>query len=155
MSGGEERLSEMTVEEIRRVLRMVCLERMAALREGRMHPDQEETFTTSESNGAVKPSPKRTTLTFAGFSFEEQRRVEEYAETLINEAHALCMRLQARCPRLRDDDNSELWKLERIYKAQYHAMARLRRRCNEAVWIRAHIRRARRWLEQPQMESVI
>jgi hypothetical protein len=77
-------------------------------------------------------------------SFEEQKLIEDYAENLINQAHALCMRLQSRCPILREGDNGELWDLERVYRAQHHAMARLRRRCDEGLWIRAHIKKARK-----------
>jgi len=87
-------------------------------------------------------------------SFEEQEQIEDYSETLIDEAHALCMRLQERCPILRDGDCGELWDLERVYKSQYHAMERLRRRCDDALWIKAHIRKARRWLEESYVESV-
>ena len=139
----------MTIEEIQRVLQTICLERGAALRE--THPDA-----AVEPRGlqSYKLSPVRTTLTFARFTFAQQEQIEGYAEMLVDEAHALCMRLQARCPILREGDNGELWELERVYRAQYNAMARLRRRCDEGVWIRAHIRKARRWLEQPRVESV-
>jgi hypothetical protein len=134
----------MTIEEIQQVLRTICLERSAALRERGIQPDAEAVFTTLESLGLkqVKPSPGRAALTFAGLSFEEQELIEDYAENLINQAHALCMRLQVRCPPLREGDNGEPWDLERVYKAQYHAMVRLRRRCDEGLWIRAHIRKA-------------
>ena len=112
-------------------------------------------FAELESHGLkqVKPSSGRTALTFAGLSFEEQEQVEEYAEMLIDEAHALRMRLQERCPVLRADDYGELWDLERVYKAKDHAMARLRRHCDEGLWIRARIRKARRWLEEAYVES--
>jgi hypothetical protein len=126
-----------SIEEIQRVLRVICLERRGA------HPKE-----------SFKLAPNRMTLTFANFSFEEQEQIEGYAEMMIAEAHALCMRLQARCPILREGDNGELWDLERVYKAQYHAMARLRRRCDEGLWIRAHIREARRWLEEAYVQSV-
>ena len=87
----------MTVEEIQRALLTLhreSLERSAALRERVTHLDAEELdlFTTLESLGLkqVKPSPGRAALTFAGLSFEEQEQIEEYAEMLIDEAHALC-----------------------------------------------------------------
>jgi len=148
----------MTVEEIQRVLRTICLERNGALQELESHPEAEmqSIITTLESRGLnyVRPSTGRTTLTFASFSSEDQEQVEGYAEMLINEAHTLCMRLQARCPILREGDNGELWELERVYKAQYHAMTRLRRRCDEGLRIRAHIRNARRWLEESEVECV-
>jgi hypothetical protein len=119
----------MTTEEIQQVLRTICLERSES------HPDAEAVFTALESLGLkqVKPAPGRTTLTFASFSFEDQELIEDYAENLINQAHALCMRLQSRCPALREGDNGELWDLERVYRAQYLAMARLRRRCDEGL----------------------
>jgi len=142
----------MTIEEIQRAQRTICLER-----ERGTHPDAEllGVFTTLESSGhsEFKPSPGRTTLTFATYTFAQQDQIEEYAETLINEAHALCMRLQARCPILRADDYGELWDLERVYRAQWRAMVRLRRRCEEGLWIKAHIRKARRWLEKSYVES--
>lgn len=116
----------MTVEEIQRVLRTICLERSAAMREGESQPDAEmlADILALESRGlqSFRPAPGRTTLAFTNLSFEEQEQVAAYAETLISEAHALCMRLQRRCPILRKSDNGELWDLERVYRAQYHAM---------------------------------
>src|SRR5262249_53941575 len=141
----------MTVEEIQGVLRSICLERSPW-----SHPDAELLAEPLESLGlqSFKPAPGRATMTFASFSFEDQEQIEEYAERLINEAHALCRRLQARCPILREGDNGELWDLERVYKAQWRAMVRLRRRCDEGLWIRAHIRKARRWLDDAYVEVV-
>jgi hypothetical protein len=149
----------MTVEEIQRFLRTLhrdSLERSAALRDREPDSNFRAIFAELESHRLkqVKPSPGRTALTFAGLSFEEQEQIEDYAEMLIDEAHALCMRLQARCPTLRESDNGELWDLERVYRAQWHAMVRLRHRCDEGLWIRAHIRKARRWLEEAYVESV-
>ena len=91
----------MTVDEIQRFLRTLyqeSLERSAALRD--RDSDFRAIFAELESHGfkQVKPSPGRAALTFSGLSFEEQGQIEEYAETLIDEAHALCMRLQSRCP---------------------------------------------------------
>src|SRR5215813_11642480 len=129
----------MTVDEIQRFLRTLyqeSLERSAALRD--RVSDFRAIFAELESHGLkqVKPSSGRAALTFAGLSFEEQEQVEDYAEMLIDEAHALCMRLQERCPVLRADDYGELWDLERVYKAKDRAMARLRRHCDEGLWIR-------------------
>ena len=134
----------MTIEEIQRVLQTICLERIAGA-----HPEA----AALESQSFIL-APGRTTLKFSNFSIEDQDQIEGYAEMLINEAHALCMRLQSRCPVLRDGDNGELWELERVYKAQYHAMTRLRRRCDEGLWIRAHIRKARRKFEEAYAKSV-
>src|SRR5215831_9915926 len=146
----------MTVDEIQRFLRTLyqeSLERSAALRD--RDSDFRAIFAELESHGLkqIKPSPGRAALTFAGLSFEEQEQIEDYAEMLIDESHTLCMRLQARCPILRADDNGELWDLERVYRAQWRAMVRLRRRCEEGLWIKAHIRKARRWLEESYVES--
>src|SRR5262249_34002383 len=145
-----------TVEEIQRFLRTLHQEQIDALRDREPDSDFRAIFAELESHGfkQVKPSPGCAALTFAGLSFEEQEQIEDYAEMLIEESHALCMRLQARCPILREGDNGELWDLERIYRAQWHAMTRLRRRCDEGLWIRAHIRKARRWLEEAYVESV-
>ena len=149
----------MTIDDIQQFLRTLhqeSLERSATLRDREPDSDFRAIFAELESHGLkqVKPSPGRATLTFSGLSYGEQEQIEEYAETLIDEAHALCMRLQARCPILRDGDCGELWDLERVYKAQWRAMTRLRRRCDEGLWIRAHIRKARRWLEEAYVESV-
>jgi len=125
----------MTIEEIQRFLRTLHQEQIDALRD--RDSDFRAIFAELESHGLkqVKLSPGRAALTFAGLSFEEQEQIEDYAETLIAEAHALCMRLQERCPILRADDNGECWELERVYRAQWHAMTRLRRRCDEGMWI--------------------
>ena len=79
----------MTIEEIQRALQTICLERSGT------HPDAEMVgmFAALESCGLkdFKPAPGRATLTFASFSFEDQEKLEKYAERLINEAHAsLC-----------------------------------------------------------------
>ena len=140
----------MTVEEIQQVLRIIGLERVRGV-----HPDagMPDSIKTVASYG-LRSAPGRTTLTFANFSYSEQEQIEGYAERLVEEAHALCMRLQKHCPKLREGDNGELWKLERVYKAQYHAMVRLRRRCDGGMWIKAHIRNARRWLKEAYVETV-
>src|SRR5215470_12545140 len=148
----------MNIEEIQQLLRTLHRESLERSAELMTHLDAEELdiFTTLESLGLkqVKPSPGRGALTFSGLSYEEQEQIEDYAEMLIDEAHALCLRLQKRCPILRADDNGELWDLERVYRAQWRAMVRLRRRCDEGLWIKAHIRKARRWLEEAYVESV-
>src|SRR5262249_11106557 len=98
----------MTVDEIQQVLRTLHRESLERSVELVTHLDAEEldVFTTLESLGLkqVKPSPGRAALTYSGLSYEEQEQIEEYAETLIDEAHALCMRLQERRPVLRDGD---------------------------------------------------
>lgn len=100
--------------------------------------------------------PGLAALRHASFSFVEQKQIHAYCQKLVDEAHALCMRFQDCRPTLRDDDRGvdELYRLERWYRAQLHSMERLQRRCDSAKWIRAHKMKARRWLEQPQIESV-
>src|SRR5215475_12182640 len=112
------------------ILQTICLER-----EQGTHPDAEWLGATLESIDLqpFKPAPGRATLTFANLTFAQQDEIEGYAERLIEEAHALCRRLQARCPILRKGDYGELCDLERVYKAQCHAMTRLRRRCDDGL----------------------
>jgi hypothetical protein len=107
----------------------------------------------SEASGFGKPG--RTTLTLAKFTPEEQEQIEGYVERLFNEARALCLRFQQRCPMVREGeaDRDVLYELKRFYKAQYHAMERLGRRCDGWQWIHWHIRKARSLTEEAYVES--
>src|SRR5262249_47967263 len=93
--GGErEEYIEKTTEEIQQFLQTLHQESLES------HLDAPGLYADAESLGLkyVKPAPGRAALTFAGFTIEEQEQIVEYAEMLIDEAHALCRRLQARCP---------------------------------------------------------
>jgi len=54
------------------------------------------------------------------------------------------------------DDNTRPTLDQVTYDALqlYHAMARLRRRCDEGLWDRVHIKKARKWLEESYVEAV-
>src|SRR5262245_11194662 len=156
----------MTTQEIQHALQAIQRESRewsAALRTARQrepHSDEDvlAVFAAFESWELkyCNPAPGRTTLTFASFTFEEQEQLEGYAEQFINEAHALCLRLQERCPTFREGEagRGEMYELERFYRAQYQAMERLERRCDDREWIHGHIKRARKFLEWAQSESV-
>jgi hypothetical protein len=103
-----------------------------------------------------RPSAGRLTLTIASFSAAEQEEIEGYVQQLVDEAEVLCLQLESACPILveGETDEDELYPVQRMYRAQYHAMRRLRRRSNETRWLRAHIRKARKWLEGAQAESM-
>jgi hypothetical protein len=64
------------------------------------------------------------------FTVDEREELQLHTQKLVDEAHALCLRLQESCPRLRNDgfDTDELCDLERWYRAQRRAMERLSRR---------------------------
>jgi hypothetical protein len=136
----------MTPAEIQLVLRTLHRESMGSvptLREMREQKSQSNTdwpaiFAALEARGLpyAKPAPGRTDITLAGLTPAEQAQVEAYAERLADEARALVERLRARGVE------------------SQRAADRLERREDDAQWLRAHIRKARRWLEQPQMESV-
>jgi len=151
----------MTVEEIQQVLRTLhrdSLERSATLRSPHSGADLMAMYAVVESEWMedVRPAPSRTTLTFAGFSFEEQEQIEEYAQQLIDEAQGLVLRLQEQCQLALYGavDEDALFGLKRWYRARHHAMKRLRRRWDDWQWISAHIRKARRWLEEAYVEYV-
>src|SRR5262245_14006760 len=151
----------MTIEEIQRALRIIhreSLERSATIRSPHSGADLLAMYMAVESEWMeyVRPAPGRTTLMFAALSFEEQEQIEEYAQQLINEAQALCMRLQERCPMLLYGaiDGDTLYGLERWHRAQHHAMERLRRRWDDGQLVHSHIQQARKWLEVSYVESV-
>jgi|SRR5215510_978432 len=151
----------MTIEGIQRFLRRIhseSLERSATIRSPHSGADMLAMYMAVESEWMeyVRPAPDHTTLMFAALSFEEQEQIEEYAEQLINEAQALALRLQDRCPMLLYGaiDGATLYGLERWHKAQYHAMERLRRRWDYGQLIHSHIEQARRWLEEAYGEVV-
>jgi regulator of replication initiation timing len=66
----------------------------------------------------------------AMFTVDELEELKLHTQKLVDEAHALCLKLQEACPRLRNDgfDTDELCDLERWYRAQRHATERLSRR---------------------------
>lgn len=141
----------MTVEEIKRVLRTIhreSLERSATIRSPHTGADLMAMYMTvaSEWLEYARPAPGRITAGFARFSFEEQEEIERYAQQLINEAQALVMRLQERCPMLMYGavDGDALYGLERWYRAQHHAMARLRRRWDDGQWVHSYIQQDRK-----------
>jgi hypothetical protein len=130
----------MTTKEIQQVLRKLYREAL-------------ERFAASEAPGLGKP--ERTTLTLAKLTLEEQEQIEVYVERLFNEARALCLRFQQQCPMVRDGeaDRGVMNQIERFYKAQYHAMERLGRRCDGWQWIHVHIRKARSSTKEANAES--
>lgn len=156
----------MTTKDIQQVLRTLhrdSLERGLSLWEMRQQkPDSDSDFRAffaaleARALKYWKPGPGRTALALGSFSVIEQAQIEEYAERLISEAQALCLRIQERCPTLgkADRDVDGLYRFERWYRAQLHAMERLRRRCDSGQWIHAHMMKARRWLEEAYVESV-
>lgn len=93
---------------------------------------------------------------FSMFTAEEREELKRYTQKLVDEAHALCLRLQESCPALRNDgfDTDELRDLERWYRAQRHAMKRLSRRWNNWEDVDNAIERAEEAPERPQSEFV-
>ena len=160
----------MTNQEIQRALRAIQLQNWAfldSIRKARLEKsisDAKELNLQIHSEIEVDPQwfkfGKRTvediTQAFTCFTFEEQEEIGKYFHRLINEAYALCLLLQKRCPILTVDglDGDERQMIERIYRAQYHAIKRLGRRQDDWKWARGHIRKARRRLELPRLELV-
>ena len=127
-------------------------------REPRPDSEIEAMFAAVESLGIkfYKPGPDRTTLTFANFTFDEQEQVEKYTQRLIDEAYALCIRLQEQCPILVNGEvnQGDLDQAEQVYRAQYHAMMHLNRRIDDREWIHVNIMKGRRWMQGAQLESM-
>lgn len=93
---------------------------------------------------------------FAMFAPQEQEMLEKHAQKLIGEAHALCLTLQEKCPRLGGGgfDDDEVIYLWRFYRAQHDAIRRLSRRCDWWEEVHGLISGAQKQLEQAPSDFV-
>lgn len=93
---------------------------------------------------------------FSMFTVDEREELKQHAKRLVDEAHALCLRLQEYCPTLRSDgfDTDELYHFERWYSAQRDAMKRLSRRWDDWEDVDNAIERAGEAPERAQSEVV-
>jgi|SRR5215813_3555423 len=104
----------------------------------------------------IQPIYQREREAFAFFSAEEMKTLEKYKNSLVTEAYALCLELQANCPRLFKDsfDTDDLWKVEHYYKVQFHAMERLNRHWSAWEHVACLINDTQKLAEQSSSEPI-
>jgi hypothetical protein len=90
------------------------------------------------------------------FTAEEREELKLFLQKLVDEAHALCLKLQESCPSLRNDgfETDELGVLERWYRARLHAMERLSRRWDSWGDLHNAIERAEETPDRAKSEFV-